>query len=327
MDQLLELKSLSKVYKSNSLASGEQKTVALDRLNLQIFSGEILAIIGESGSGKSTLAKLIAGLEKPSDGDMFFQSTQNVNGPKLNVQMVFQDPYACLNPVFPVSQPVVRALQLKQGLSKQQAQVRAVEIFESVGLTPAPAMLRRYPHELSGGQRQRVAIARAVATGPDLLIADEPTSMLDVSIRIDILNLLRDLRDKENIGIVLITHDVASAWYLADRIAVLYSGQMVEMGTADQIALDPKHPYTKILIAASQNRKLGLQGKAANTKPNLINVATGTGEGSLCKFLPRCSEAVGACSKMEPVLERQPDGRLLRCLLCEYAKTSGVMMH
>ena len=222
--------------------------------------GEALALVGESGSGKTTIARLILRLEPADDGqirldgeDVLRREPRRASrGYRRRVQMVFQDPFGSLNPAHDVAHHLVRPLRRLGGLGSAHTDVRrrTLELLHTVGLTPAEEFLHRSPYELSGGQRQRVAIARALAADPDLLVADEPTSMLDVSIRMDILRLLMQLKRERGLAILLITHDLASAVFLAERIAVLRHGQVVEHGESRQVVDAPRHEYTRALLAA-----------------------------------------------------------------------------
>lgn len=252
----LEVRGLVKDFHSGGLFS--RSTVrALGGVDLSIGRGEIVALVGESGSGKSTLARCIARLERPTAGQILldgkdvlkrdrFQASKEY---RAQVQMVFQDPFGSLNPVHRIEHFLTRSLTLhgKAG-TPDQLRTRLDELMTTVGLTPD--MLNSYPHELSGGQRQRVAIARALAVEPEVILADEPTSMLDVSVRIGILNLLRGLRDGKGISMLYITHDLASARYLADRIAVMFAGELVEEGESLDLLANPAHPYTRLLVSA-----------------------------------------------------------------------------
>lgn len=252
----LEVRGLSKDFHSGGLFS--RATVrALGGVDLSIGRGEIVALVGESGSGKSTLARCIARLEKPRAGQVLLDGTdvlkrdrfQASKGYRSRVQMVFQDPFGSLNPVHRIEHFLTRSLALhRKAGTPAGLQTRLEELMTTVGLTPD--MLNSYPHELSGGQRQRVAIARALAVEPDVILADEPTSMLDVSVRIGILNLLRGLRDRQGISMLYITHDLASARYLADRIAVMFAGELVEEGESLDLLANPAHPYTRLLVSA-----------------------------------------------------------------------------
>ena len=212
----------------------------LDDVSFEVGRGEALAVVGESGSGKSTAARIIAGLTPPTSGTV---ATSGV------VQMIFQDPFASLNPVHTIGYHLARPL-VRHGIERGKAAVtaRVHELLAAVGLGPPAEIAAKHPHQLSGGQRQRVAIARALAAKPDLILADEPTSMLDASIRIGVLNLLRDLKEQRGIAIVLITHDLASARYLADRTVVLFRGRVVEAGTTSELLAAPQHSYTQRLI-------------------------------------------------------------------------------
>jgi peptide/nickel transport system ATP-binding protein len=213
---------------------------ALDDVSFEVARGEALAIVGESGSGKSTVARIVAGLTEATTGKVVSTG---------NVQMIFQDPFASLNPVHTVGYHLARPLvNHRKARGSAAVTARVHELLTAVGLGPAAEIAAKHPHQLSGGQRQRVAIARALAVEPDLILADEPTSMLDASIRIGVLNLLRDLKEQRGIAIVLITHDLGSARYLADRTVVLFRGRIVESGNTSDLLAAPQHSYTQRLI-------------------------------------------------------------------------------
>ena len=252
----VSIRSLSKSYKSSSLFN--RKTVpALKNIDLEIQRGEIVALVGESGSGKSTLARCLALLETPDAGEVLVNG-HDIAGLKgaavreyrSEVQMVFQDPFGSLNPTFRVEHILERALAIHQPQIKSKRSEMA-RLVSTVGLSPE--VLSSFPHELSGGQRQRIAIARVLAAKPSVILADEPTSMLDVSVRIGVLNLLHKLRDEHGITILYVTHDLASARYLSDRIAVLNEGRIVESGESVQLLDNPVHPYTQLLVGAVPN--------------------------------------------------------------------------
>src|SRR5712672_1781022 len=258
---LLRTAGLTKHFKIGNALS--RRTLhAVDDVSLDIGDREIVALAGESGSGKSTIARLLAKLYKPTSGEIYFQG-QPVSGLRSRadtlhytglVPMVFQDPFSSINPVLRISHGVLRGLKLhRPELSAAQRQA------EVVGLAPAAEVLQRYPHELSGGQRQRVGFAQALALRPKLILADEPVSMLDVSIRIGLLNLMARLRDDEGVSILYITHDIASARYIADRLIVMYAGQIAESGPVEEVLAAPKHPYTQLLLSAvrSEERRVG----------------------------------------------------------------------
>ena len=252
----LEIRGLSKTFPIGGLFS--RKAVrALHQVDLSLGRGEIVALVGESGSGKSTLARCVARLEKPSSGEILLDGVDVLKRDRFQasreyrsqLQMVFQDPFGSLNPAHRIEHFLRRSLAIhgKAG-SAAGTQQRLEELMATVGLQPD--MLNSYPHELSGGQRQRVAIARALAVEPQVILADEPTSMLDVSVRIGILNLMRKLRDEQGISMLYITHDLASARYLADRTAVMFAGELVEEGESLDLLANPAHPYTQLLVSA-----------------------------------------------------------------------------
>ena len=220
--------------------------------------GRTIALVGESGSGKSTIARMIAKLERPTSGQILLDGKPSgTRGAALaayrsDVQMVFQDPFASLNPFHSIAHHLERPLRIHHpSLTQAQVRARVLELLERVRLTPADKIAERRPHELSGGQRQRVAIARALAPGARIIVADEPVSMLDVSIRLGVLNLLAELQRAENLGVLYITHDLATARHFSDEILVMYRGDIVERGSADEVILNPKHDYTRTLLAAA----------------------------------------------------------------------------
>jgi peptide/nickel transport system ATP-binding protein len=236
------------------------KVVAVDDVSFTLERGKVTALVGQSGSGKSTIAKLIMGMEKNDTGQILFGPTdvRTLNGKALrayrsHVQMVFQDPYSALNPAHTVIHSLMRPLQNYKGMNAKRAQARAIEMLEAVGLTPAARFVDKNPHQLSGGQRQRVVVARALAPDPEVVIADEPTSMLDVSIRSEILGILNDLVRDQNIAMLYITHDLLSARLLADEIMVLNKGQVVEQGDSHEVIANPQHDYTKLLLNSIPN--------------------------------------------------------------------------
>jgi ABC-type glutathione transport system ATPase component len=261
---------------------GRQAFRAVDRVSFDLLPGRTVALVGESGSGKSTIARMLAKLEKPTSGriDVELDDGTPVVGSlyRRHVQMVFQDPFASLNPFHAVEHHIARPLLLHQRTrGREQTHQRVLEMLERVNLTPAEDMAARRPHELSGGQRQRVAIARALAPGAQVVIADEPVSMLDVSIRLGVLNLLGRLQREDHLAVLYITHDLATARHFSDEILVLYKGRVVERGPSDQVILDPHHDYTKLLaLAAPDPERLGkvVSGEAAPDRAGL--------DGSVC---------------------------------------------
>ncbi|HUA31678.1 MAG TPA: ABC transporter ATP-binding protein [Streptosporangiaceae bacterium] len=287
---------------------------AVDDVSISIGERQIVALAGESGSGKSTVARLLAKLYKPTSGEIYFQgrplsairSRRDVLRYRGDVPMVFQDPFASINPVFRVSHGVMRGLRLhRPELSATQRRDEAERVFEAVGLTPAAEVLQRFPHELSGGQRQRVGFAQALALRPKLILADEPVSMLDVSIRIGLLNLMAKLRDEQDVSILYITHDIASARYVADRLIIMYAARIVEQGPTEDLLSNPKHPYTQLLLSAVPDPRAPL-GVGSETDrgepPRVIDPVPG------CRFRWRCPLAIEECDKVTPELsELGPD--------------------
>ncbi|HEY0260856.1 MAG TPA: ATP-binding cassette domain-containing protein [Lacisediminihabitans sp.] len=250
--------AVSNLVKDFSIRKGMSriKLHAVDGVSFDLVPGRTVALVGESGSGKSTIARMLARLEKPTGGAIEVQLDDGtpVVGSlyRRNVQMVFQDPFASLNPFHSIEHHIARPLLLHHRTSGgRETHERVVQMLERVGLTPAEEIAVRRPHELSGGQRQRVAIARALAPGAQVLIADEPVSMLDVSIRLDVLNLMARLQREDNLAVLYITHDLATARHFSDEILVLYRGRVVERGPADEVILNPQHPYTRMLAQAA----------------------------------------------------------------------------
>ncbi|HSZ49278.1 MAG TPA: ABC transporter ATP-binding protein [Streptosporangiaceae bacterium] len=276
---------------------------AVEDVSLDLAPAHVTAVVGESGSGKSTLARLLARLISPTSGQVLLNGNPAPRRRKRRldytraVQMVLQDPFASLNPVHDVRYHLSRPFRV-HGLASPGGDLdeKMADLLERVALTPADAFLRKYPHELSGGQRQRVAIARALAVQPQVLLADEPVSMLDVSIRLGVLNLLGDLRDREKLAILYITHEIASARYLADKIVVMYAGQLVESGPAEAVTDRPAHPYTRLLLSAAPDpeRAAPPQLRGRGAPPSLVRPPSG------CRFRTRCPHAMPICAEQVP---------------------------
>jgi peptide/nickel transport system ATP-binding protein len=255
----LEARGLGKEYRLREGWHGRTLR-AVDDVSFTLSPGRTVAVVGQSGSGKSTIAKLLMQLERPSAGEIRLDGTPvarrgaGLARYRRTVQMVFQDPFASLNPYHSIGHHLARPIRLhNRGLSADEVHRRVIHLLERVRLTPAENVARRRPHELSGGQRQRVAIARALAPEPGILVADEPVSMLDVSIRLGVLNLLAALQREEELGVLYITHDLATARHFADDILVMYQGKIVEQGPADDVILRPQHEYTRKLAEAAPN--------------------------------------------------------------------------
>ncbi|MCY0875948.1 MAG: ABC transporter ATP-binding protein [Firmicutes bacterium] len=292
--------------------------------SLTIGAGEIVALVGESGSGKSTLARTIMKLYTPDEGKLLFGSEDvtHAKGKALRqyrerVQMVFQDPFASLNPAHSIRTILRRSLPPSaRHYSERQREDLFDEVLTQVGLTPASNFLQQFPHELSGGQRQRVALARSLAGRPDLVLADEPVSMLDVSLRLGVLNLMLSLNERFGIGYLYITHDLASARYVASRIAVMYAGEIVEEGPAEAIVEEAKHPYTQLLVqAAPDPDRRGLQeldeSVFTGEPPDLSREIQG------CPFQFRCPHVMEKCYESSPPLKDLGNGQKVKCFLAE----------
>jgi oligopeptide/dipeptide ABC transporter ATP-binding protein len=318
----LEVYNLRKLFRAGrpGIFSRKARYVhAVDGIDLNLKRGEVLALVGESGCGKSTLALTLMGLEKPTDGKIIFDGEEITHADdrtckrlRQRIQMIFQDPYESLNPTQTIEKIVAEPLVV-HGLerSAKTRQARVVKALEDAGLKPADTYLRRFPHELSGGQRQRVVIAGALVLEPNLLLADEPVSMLDVSIRAEILNLLADLRKTRQISIIFITHDLGTVGYFADRIAVMYLGRIVEVGPTKEILKNPQHPYTKALLSVIpvpnprlRRERVILQGET----PNPIDLPSG------CRFHPRCPKVSEECKVSDPAWREPAPGHRVACL-------------
>jgi len=298
---------------------------AVEDVSLALAEARVTAVVGESGSGKSTLARLMARLLKPTSGTLLVDghpvppASRGGRAYARLVQLVLQDPFSSLNPVHDVRYHLARPLRV-HGLLKPGADLddTMTGLLERVSLTPADQFLAKYPHELSGGQRQRVAIARALAVQPRVLLADEPVSMLDVSIRLGLLNLLGDLRDRERLAILYITHDIASARYLADTIVVMYAGHVVESGPAEIVTDQPSHPYTQLLLSAAPDpdRATPPDLNGRGSPPSLVTPPPG------CRFHPRCPHAMAICAERLPPAFEVADGHQSACWL--HASDSGL---
>ena len=316
---LLEIRGVSKQFPIRKLGR-VQSVHAMNDVSFSINNGEILALVGESGSGKSTTAKVIAKLYEHDDGLARFKgkdirnirSRQESLEYKKNVQMIFQDPFGSLNPTHTINTILERAFVIHKLCPKNEIPGKIEELLTHVGMEPPEQYLRKFPHELSGGQRQRINIARAISVKPKLLLADEPTSMLDVSIRMIIMNMIKQFRDNRGISCLYITHDLAGARYIADRIAVMYAGMIMEMGKAEDVIQQAHHPYSQLLKAAApkpenlfNREKLTTTGEI----PSLITPPSG------CRFHPRCPAVQPECSKGIPPMKEKEGGHLVRCIL------------
>jgi oligopeptide/dipeptide ABC transporter ATP-binding protein len=322
-DFILEVNDLKKYFKAGRpswFSRAENFIHAVDDVSLQMKRGEVIALAGESGCGKSTLALTLMGLEQATEGAIVFEGRDitRVTGDeqkrlRQRIQMVFQDPYESLNPTQTIEEIVMEPL-IVHGLGShvEERRERVRRALEDAGLKPAESYMRRFPHQLSGGQRQRVVIAGALVLEPHLLLADEPVSMLDVSIRAEIINLLADLRVSRGISVIFITHDLGTVGYFADRVAVMYLGRIVEIGAMTEVLESPQHPYTQALLSVIpvpnprlRKKRVILQGET----PNPIDLPTG------CRFHPRCPVAVNACKSSDPQLFELSKTHRAACLL------------
>ncbi|HEU5383459.1 MAG TPA: ABC transporter ATP-binding protein [Ktedonobacteraceae bacterium] len=333
---ILEAVHLQKHFPVGQRLLGPSKVVhAVEDTSLGLYPGKATALVGESGSGKTTVARMLARLYDPTAGTINFQgqpvslrrSSAALRMYRRRVQLIFQDPFASLNPVHDVRYHLARPLRVfKHARNQVQETEQILTLLNRVSLTPADQFIQKYPHQLSGGQRQRIAIARALAVRPQVLLADEPVSMLDVSIRLDILNLLLRLKDEEQLALLYITHDIASARYFADETLVMYAGQMVEGGPSEEVTQEPKHPYTRLLLSAAPDPdriKAGTAGMkevgARGEIPSLINPPTG------CRFHPRCPHAMEVCRQRFPARTDLGNGHWTNCFL--YGDGSGEMQN
>ena len=316
MTALLEARQVVKHYPVGHRLFGQPDVVhALDGVDLVVRTGELVALVGESGSGKTTLARCVLGLTRPSAGTILLDDSEvswsdknALRAFRRRVQPVFQDPFASLDPRWSIAQTIREPLDAYDIGSPKERDVRVSELLDRVGLSAR--FSSRRPHELSGGQRQRVGIAAALALDPDLIVADEPVSALDVSVQAQILNLLSDLNESLGVAILLITHDLAIVEHICDRAVVLYLGRVAEEGPVDQLFGDPEHPYTRALMAAipypDPDRRLRTASVTGEI-PSPIHPPPG------CRFHTRCPVAIERCHLDEPALESYGPGHLAAC--------------
>ncbi|KPU81201.1 peptide ABC transporter ATPase [Nitrosopumilus sp. PRT-SC01] len=316
MEEILKVEHLKKYFTKKGLFSSKTTTVrAVDDVSFSLKKGEVFVLAGESGSGKSTIAKLILKSIEADSGKIFFEDQEinneqkNLKKIRMNCQMIHQDPYDSINPRMRIGSIVSEPLEIHNVGNKDERFRRMIEVLHEVKLEPAEEMAKKYPHTLSGGQRQRVVLARALALKPKLIIADEPVSMLDVSIRAEMLELMQELQKKYSISFIYITHDLATARYFGQRIGILYLGKIVEMGPIDQVLVSPKHPYTQALIDAISEpdpENLYREKKIRINEPSDVDVYQG------CRFRARCPYVIEKC-KEEPNLEKVDDEHYAAC--------------
>ncbi|HSD04866.1 MAG TPA: ABC transporter ATP-binding protein [Nitrosopumilaceae archaeon] len=318
MDEILLVQNLKKYFIKKGIFYSSKTTVkAVDDVSFSLKKGEILVLAGESGSGKTTLARLILRSIEPDSGKVFFNGMEidhdkkNLEKIRMQCQMIHQDPYASINPRMRVSDIIMEPLEIHKIGTKQERKKMILDVLSEVKLEPAEEIFNKFPHMLSGGQRQRVVLARALVMKPKLIIADEPVSMLDVSVRAEILELMRELQQKHEISYIYITHDLSTARYFGQKIAIMYLGRIVESGHIDDVLLHPRHPYTQALIDAisEPNPENLLQEKKIRiNEPLDIDVYQG------CRFRARCPYAIEKC-KEDPQLEQAGQDRLAACFV------------
>lgn len=322
----LEAVNLCKTFQvaGGRVAGGRRKIVAVDQVNLALHEGSTVALVGESGSGKSTVARLIAQLLPASSGDILLHG--NPTKPRSaaqrrryvgEVQLLLQDPFASLNPIHTIRYQLTRVLRLHGGrIGGRRLEEHLEQLLETVQMQPAQQFLDKYPHELSGGQLQRIAIARTLAASPTVLLLDEPVSMLDVSIRLGVLNLLSSLKEDQQLAILYITHDIASARYFADEILVMYRGHVVERGTSESVTQNATHPYTQLLIDSAPD-----PARRNRNAANEEGVGQGGGAASAtipqgCPFARRCPHSMPICwNEMPAPSAVDSEGHEVRCWL------------
>lgn len=313
---LLNAIGLKKYYPvKKGLFAKPQQVKALDGVSFQLERGKTLAVVGESGCGKSTLGRLLTMIEQPTEGELYYKGHNFLeNDPETKalrrkkIQIVFQNPYALLNPRKKIGSILEEPLIINTKFSAKERREKVLSMMEKVGLRTE--FYDRYPHMFSGGQRQRIAIARGLMLDPDVVVADEPVSALDVSVRAQVLNLMMDLQDELGLSYVFISHDLSVVEHIADEVMVMYLGRCVEKGTTEQIFSNPQHPYTKALLSATPRLSPNLRReriKLTGELPSPINPPKG------CTFNPRCWKATEKCRENQPYLEQYTDGKLIAC--------------
>ncbi|WP_300369768.1 ABC transporter ATP-binding protein [Brachyspira sp.] len=328
-DIILKLENVKKYFKPHtniieSLLKKSKDIKAVDDISIEVRKGEILAVIGESGSGKTTIGKLVMKLISPTSGNIIFEN-ENINNfnkeetakYRRNVQMIFQDPYASMNPRFKIKDVLKEPLYIHniEGDEKVYDEM-VIKALKDVKIDPPEEFMERYPHMLSGGQRQRIATARALILNPKLLVADEPVSMIDLSTRAEILYMMKELQIEKNLSYIYITHDLSTARYFADRIAVMYLGSIVEIGDANEIIDNPKHPYTKALIAAVPDASSG-RVKIIKELPITGEIPSASDIPSGCRFHTRCIYVKDECKNYIPKLNNISNSHYVSCILAE----------
>ena len=298
-------------------ASRGKYVKAVDSVSFEIKSGKVLGLVGESGCGKTTTGRVLVGLDEQTSGDVFINSENaqvlKKDNPKAfyrNVQMIFQDPYGSINPQHKVAKIISSPLEYQGRFDKKTLRQKTLETLEQVGLSPPEHFLNKYPHLLSGGQRQRLCIGRAIVLDPRFIVADEPISMLDVSIKAGILMLLKGLVEQRNLSMLYITHDLATVGYICDQISIMYLGKIIESGPSDEVLDHPLHPYTRALISAipiPDPNVRRAEAKIEGAIPDPINLPKG------CRFFSRCPVSVKQCSEEEPQMVEMTSKHFVAC--------------
>lgn len=322
---LIEGKNLIKDFPLNSNSLKQTRMRAINDVSFKMYKSRGLAVVGESGSGKSTTAKMIAKMYAPTGGAIEYKGRdiqdikkkQDLMHYREGVQMVWQDPFGSLNPTHNIFHHIARPLIIHNKVkssNKKELQERVYELLEQVGLNPAKETSVKFPHQLSGGQRQRVNLARNIAVGAEVVLADEPTSMLDVSIRAGVLNLMEEMKFDKQMSLLYITHDIATARYIAEDLSVMYVGHMVEWGDTDQIIHDPQHPYTQLLVSAVPDPKKSIHEKL---KGNKGEIPLWTPDSLGCPFAGRCLHVTDKCREKMPEVTQLATNHFVRCYLFE----------
>ncbi len=315
---ILTVQGLQKYFPVGSFGIRRRYLRAVEDVSFSLYPGKVTALVGESGSGKTTVARVLARIYEPTAGKISLngQDARSISqrAYRRRVQMIFQDPFSSLNPANSVEYTLSRPLLAHGHATFRSVRQHLPNLLQRVSLTPAEQFMKKHPHELSGGQRQRVAIARALAVKPEILLADEPVSMLDVSIRLDILNLMTQLKEEEKLAILFITHDIASARYFAEETLVMYAGQMVEGGSSEEVTQQPKHPYTQLLLSAAPDPDRLADPSAEipvlparGEIPSLVHPPSG------CRFHPRCPIATQVCKEQFPQRTELENGHWVHC--------------
>ncbi|EGA72063.1 hypothetical protein VISI1226_02360 [Vibrio sinaloensis DSM 21326] len=322
---LVEGKNLVKDFPLNSNALNQPMMRAINDVSFKMYKSRGLSVVGESGSGKSTTAKMIAKMYPPTDGIIEYKgrdiqtidSRSDLMSYREGVQMVWQDPFGSLNPTHNIYHHILRPLLIHKKVdprNKKEQEERVYDLLEQVGLIPPKETAQKFPHQLSGGQRQRVNLARNIAVGAEVVLADEPTSMLDVSIRAGVLNLMEEMKFEKEMSLLYITHDIATARYIAEDLAVMYVGHMVEWGDTEEIIHDPQHPYTQLLVSAVPDPSKSIHEKL---KGNKGDIPLWTPESFGCPFAGRCQHASDKCREQLPQVTQLSDNHFVRCYLYE----------